>query len=85
MFKIISYTGQEVYKTSIKADELLKANENLKKEADKLTDIYFVGRLANYKYFNMDQAFKNTLDLFKELQEPNKLEVKKAGKKLLAA
>lgn len=26
--------------------------------------IYFVGRLANYKYFNMDQAFKNALDLF---------------------
>lgn len=59
--------------------------EKYKKEADKLTDIYFVGRLANYKYFNMDQAFKNTLDLFKELQEPNKLEIKKAGKKLLAA
>ena len=59
--------------------------EKYKKEADKLTDIYFVGRLANYKYFNMDQAFKNTLDLFKELQEPNKLEIKKSGKKLLAA
>ncbi len=26
--------------------------------------VYFVGRLANYKYFNMDQAFKNALDLF---------------------
>jgi len=44
-----------------------------------------VGRLANYKYFNMDEAFKNTLDLFKRLQEPNKLEIKKAGKKRLAA
>lgn len=29
--------------------------------------IYFVGRLANYKYFNMDQAFKNALDLFATL------------------
>lgn len=29
--------------------------------------IYFVGRLANYKYFNMDQAFKNALDLFEKL------------------
>ncbi len=29
--------------------------------------IYFVGRLANYKYFNMDQAFKNALDLFSSL------------------
>ena len=29
--------------------------------------VYFVGRLANYKYFNMDQAFKNSLDLFYQL------------------
>lgn len=39
------------------------------KEAEKLEaeGIYFVGRLANYKYFNMDQAFKNALDLFSRL------------------
>ncbi len=43
--------------------------EKYKAEADKLADIYFVGRLANYKYFNMDQAFKNALDLFQELEE----------------
>jgi UDP-galactopyranose mutase len=41
----------------------------LKQEADKLCDVHFVGRLANYKYFNMDQAFKNALDLFDSLQE----------------
>lgn len=40
-----------------------------KEEADKLTDVYFVGRLANYKYFNMDQAFKNALDLFDQLEK----------------
>lgn len=39
-----------------------------KAEADKLLDVYFVGRLANYKYFNMDQAFRNALDLFEELE-----------------
>jgi len=39
-----------------------------KEEADKLRDIYFVGRLANYKYFNMDQAFKNALDLFESIE-----------------
>lgn len=33
--------------------------KNLEKDG-----VYFVGRLANYKYFNMDQAFKNALDLF---------------------
>ena len=40
-----------------------------KKEAEALEKdgIYFVGRLANYKYFNMDQAFKNSLDLFQKL------------------
>lgn len=40
-----------------------------KAEADKLLDVHFVGRLANYKYFNMDQAFKNALDLFDELEK----------------
>jgi UDP-galactopyranose mutase len=44
--------------------------EQYKKEAEKLTDIYFVGRLANYKYFNMDEAFKNALDLFQTLEQP---------------
>ena len=42
--------------------------EKYKKEADKLLDVYFVGRLANYKYFNMDQAFRNALDLFNSLE-----------------
>lgn len=38
-------------------------------EAEKIEKegVYFVGRLANYKYFNMDQAFKNALDLLKTL------------------
>ncbi len=43
--------------------------DKYKAEADKLTDVYFVGRLANYKYFNMDQAFKNAMDLFKKLEQ----------------
>lgn len=37
-------------------------------EKEEKNSIYFVGRLANYKYFNMDQAFKNALDLFSSLQ-----------------
>jgi len=32
--------------------------------ADKEDGVSFVGRLANYKYFNMDQAIKNALDIF---------------------
>lgn len=40
-----------------------------KAEAEKLADVFFVGRLANYKYFNMDQAFKNALELFESLEK----------------
>lgn len=29
-------------------------------------DAVFVGRLANYKYFNMDQAVRNSLDVFEK-------------------
>lgn len=29
------------------------------------TNVYFIGRLANYKYFNMDEAIKNSLNFFK--------------------
>lgn len=39
-----------------------------KLEAEKHPQIHFVGRLANYKYFNMDEAFKNALDLFETLE-----------------
>lgn len=42
--------------------------ELYKKEADKLANVYFVGRLANYKYYNMDQAFRNALDLYAQLE-----------------
>tara|TARA_Y100000389_G_scaffold920_1_gene956 strand:- start:262 stop:1380 length:1119 start_codon:yes stop_codon:yes gene_type:complete len=33
------------------------------KEEEK-NKVYFVGRLANYKYFNMDQAIQNAIDFF---------------------
>jgi len=41
------------------------------KEAEKLKkdNIYFIGRLAEYKYYNMDDAVKNSLDMVKDLIE----------------
>ena len=54
---------------------LNKKNLNLyskyQKMAGKLENdnIYFVGRLANYKYFNMDQAFLNVLNLFNKIEK----------------
>ncbi len=38
--------------------------EKYKKEADKLTNVYFVGRLANYKYFNMDRPDWDNLSYY---------------------
>jgi UDP-galactopyranose mutase len=36
--------------------------ENLKKE-----NIYFLGRLAEYKYYDMDDVVKRALDVFEEV------------------
>ena len=57
-YPVLNTKNQEIYK-------------KYKEEAAKHPNIHFVGRLANYKYFNMDQAFKNALDLFKTLQKKN--------------
>ena len=35
-------------------------------------NIHFIGRLASYKYFNMDQAIKNSLDYYKNHFEEKK-------------
>ncbi|MGB3547434.1 MAG: UDP-galactopyranose mutase, partial [Saprospiraceae bacterium] len=43
--------------------------EKYRREAEALPDVYFVGRLANYKYFNMDQAFHNALELYDKLEQ----------------
>lgn len=56
--------------------------ESYKKEADKLTNIYFVGRLANYKYYNMDQAFRSALDIYQQL-ESELIDVPEAGESLI--
>ncbi len=48
--------------------------ELYRKESEKHRNVYFVGRLASYKYFNMDQAFKNALDIYHDLEEKPKAE-----------
>ena len=40
--------------------------EKYKEMASKESKVCFVGRLASYKYFNMDQAFLNALEMFDE-------------------
>ena len=35
--------------------------------------VCFVGRLASYKYFNMDQAILNALEIYDNMKETGKL------------
>jgi len=50
-----------------------------KKEAEKLTNTYFVGRLAEYRYLNMDQVVGEALTLFDRLKNEWKKKEKKAA------
>ncbi|MDR2407632.1 MAG: UDP-galactopyranose mutase [Bacteroidales bacterium] len=36
--------------------------------SQKEKNVYFIGRLGNYKYFNMDQAMRNSLNFYKKLK-----------------
>lgn len=45
--------------------------------AAKEEGVAFVGRLASYKYFNMDQAILNALEMFDNLKESGKLAPKR--------
>jgi UDP-galactopyranose mutase len=50
-----------------------------KKLADETPNVYFVGRLATYKYYNMDQVVAQALTLYKKLTEKGE-EAQKAKK-----
>lgn len=41
-------------------------------EKEEEKGVYFIGRLANYKYFNMDQAILNALEFYERLEGGDK-------------
>lgn len=45
--------------------------------AEKESEVCFVGRLASYKYFNMDQAILNALEIYDSLKETGRLQPKR--------
>ena len=45
--------------------------------------VHFVGRLASYKYFNMDQAIRNSLDYFRDVLRPKIAHMKKDGPQIV--
>merc|ERR1712113_1287643 len=46
-------------------------------EKEESSKVVFVGRLASYKYFNMDQAILNALEIYDNLKETGKLAPKR--------
>ncbi len=61
--------GREPY-YPVLSEKNLKLYQKYQKEVKKLEkkNIYFLGRLGSYQYLNMDQAFRQALNLFKKLQ-----------------
>lgn len=51
----------------VPTDSNSKLYLNYKNEAKKLKDVIFCGRLAEYQYFNMDQAVANSLKIFSKV------------------
>ncbi|MCL4766086.1 MAG: UDP-galactopyranose mutase [Hyphomicrobiaceae bacterium] len=61
---------------------LFKRYEEL---ARKRSDVWFVGRLATYRYYNMDQVVGQALATFKRINEALPLELRKRAPSRLAA
>jgi UDP-galactopyranose mutase len=58
------WSGEPYYSVLDRTNKLL--SEKYKREIKSIKDVIFVGRLADYAYYNMDQAFDNALNLFKD-------------------
>ena len=54
--------------------------EKYRELAEKEEGVCFVGRLASYKYFNMDQAILNALEIYDNMKETGKLAPKRRPK-----
>ena len=57
------------YYPIIKKENQIIYQSYLKKAAQDPRDIYFLGRLGDYKYYDMDKAINRALLLFKEVKE----------------
>ncbi|SCI70822.1 Probable UDP-galactopyranose mutase [uncultured Clostridium sp.] len=51
--------------------EYIRQYENYKADADRLSDVVFVGRLAQYKYYNIDAVVEESLNIFENIIKNN--------------
>ncbi|MBU0974833.1 UDP-galactopyranose mutase [Patescibacteria group bacterium] len=61
-------SGNEPYYPMLTEDNMLLYSK-YKKLIIKLSNVHFIGRLAEFKYINMDEAFGNALELFYSLEK----------------
>jgi UDP-galactopyranose mutase len=50
----------------VPTEENKRLYEKYKALANQESNVHFIGRLANYKYFNMDQAIRNAMDYYNQ-------------------
>jgi len=63
-----TWEGEPYYPVPSIKNEAIFAHYQKAAQEEEVNGVYFVGRLANYKYFNMDEAFRNALDLFERVR-----------------
>jgi UDP-galactopyranose mutase len=79
--EITNDTGEPYYPVPNKKNqELYEKYKALAKE-EEAKNVFFVGRLANYKYFNMDEAILNSLQFFETVLKPKALTIDKDAPK----
>lgn len=61
--------GKNIPYYPIPTDTNLLHHKKYEDEAKQYKNLYLLGRLANYKYINMDMAVKNAMDLYEKLKE----------------
>lgn len=62
------YDGNNVPYYSIINEENNNLYKKYRDEADKINNLYMCGRLAEYKYYNMDQVILRALEVSKEIR-----------------
>ena len=62
-----SSVGEEYYPVPTKKNRDIYSKYQAEAKKLESNNIYFVGRLAEYKYFNMDQAILSALELFDKI------------------
>ena len=62
-----AYNGKNERYYPINKPENAALYEKYMQEAEKLPNVYFFGRLGDYKYYNMDQAVARALELYRKV------------------